>query len=123
MIRSLLIALALGAVLGGGLVWYIQAGRIDAANARTQIAQEQKRGVEHDLEQCKAAGAIQNQAIEALRAKAKAANAALVIAQQDRDAAESQADLIMQERTPAGVPACEAARDAFAAELRRERVK
>ena len=121
MARFCAIAALIGALIGFGLAWYVQAGRIDAANARTDTAIEQKKGVQADLEQCKTAAATQNAAIEAMEQRAKDAQAALKQAEQGRTEAEQRADTILQERTPANVNRCEAARDAFAAELRKER--
>lgn len=119
--KALLIAALAGAVGGFGLAWYIQAGRVDAAQQRTENAIEQKKGVERDLEDCKFATGMQNAAIEELEKRVNQAREQVQAAQRGRAAAERRANDIMQERTPADQNICEAASNAFDRELKVER--
>lgn len=123
MVKTHAIAALVGLLIGLGLMWYIQSGRVDAANMRTRIEQQKTANAQADLSECQAAAAIQNQAIEDLRKRAEAAEAAYAQAQAQRAAHDTKADEIMQERTPEGANVCDAARDAFAEELRKERAK
>lgn len=123
MIKTHAIAALVGLVIGLGLMWYIQSGRIDAANARTDLERQKVTTVQGDLEGCRAAAAIQNQAIDDLRKRADTAEAALAVSRAERERADKSADIILQERTPEGADACDAARAAFAAELHKERAK
>jgi len=122
-IKAYLFASLAGAIAGFGAAWFIQAGYVDAAEARTDIAIEQKRAVEHDLKVCKLGVELQNAAIAELEEKARKAQVELHAAKESRDLAESRADRILQERTPADQDACTSARNAFADELRQERTR
>ena len=120
-VKALAISALAGAVAGFGAAWFIQAGYVDAAEARTDIAIEQKKAAQYDLEVCKQGVELQNAAIAELEEKARKAAVELYAAKQGRAQAESRADEILQERTPADQNACAAAQSAFDAELRQER--
>lgn len=116
-----LVAAAVGAVIAGGGIWWVQGLRIDAADARADTAEQNERNAKHDLTQCQAATARQNTAIAELEERARRAALAMAAADAARLSAEQRADQILSEREPAGVDECTAARESFAAELRQER--
>ena len=121
--KALAIAALVGALLGGVAAWKYQAGRIEAAQSRTEMEAQKRQMAQADLQQCKDASALQNAAIAEMAERARQARERLIEAEQERDAAETLANEIMMERTPAGQDACVAASNAFDAELRRERGK
>ena len=123
MIKTHAIAALVGLLVGLAAMWWIMDGRVDAANARTELQRQRVANAQADLASCTAASEIQNQAIEALRQRARDAEAAFEQAGRARSDHDAQADTILQERVPEGANVCEAARDAFAEELRRERAK
>lgn len=117
------IAASLGAALAGGGVFWIQGNRIEAAESRAKLAEQREGNAKFDLEQCAAASQVQSQAIAEVAARALRAKEAMDAADAKRQEAESYAQWILQQRTPADQDACTAARNDFADELRNERLK
>ena len=118
-------AAVIGAGVAGAAVYWVQDLRLDAVKSNLEtVKANAARDVENaqgDTKQCTDALEKQNKGIEEIKKRADAAEAAMKKAEALRTAAEKKATEILQERTPANVDACVAARDAFAAELKQER--
>lgn len=120
--------LLVGAALGGAGVFYVQGLRLEAAITRAEAAEDKLDTTEQRLVLandetaiCVAASQEQNAALEAMKKRAEEAEAAMAQADSARQTAEQRAIDILRERTPAGADKCEAARNAFSEELRKER--
>lgn len=118
-----LLAALLGAALCGYGVYLVQELRLDAAMLRAESAERREQVAKFDLAACQTATERQNAAIRETEERARAAQQAMEQANAERDQAEDRATQILRERTPENVDSCVAARDAFAAELRRERAQ
>lgn len=116
-----LAAAGAGAALAGGLTFWIMDMRLDVAVSAKKLAEQSEQTAQGDLKQCRAAAERQNQAIADLEERARRAAQAMEGANVAREAAEQRANEILREREPAGHDECTAARNAFDAELRKER--
>lgn len=114
-------ALVIGAAIGGGGVYWVQELRLDAVVARAELAERDIENARDDTKQCTDALEKQNEAVATIKLRAALAEAAMKNAEAQRTVAETKASDILRERTPANADKCVAARDAFAAELKRER--
>lgn len=120
-VTGYLVAASIGAALAGTGVYLVQELRLDAARLRAENAERREQNTQVDLTACRDATERQNEAIAKAEERAKAAQDAMEQANQARDQAEDRATQILRERTPANVDRCVAAREAFAAELKKER--
>lgn len=128
MIRAMLLAALAGAAAGALALWILVASpRIDAANARADAAGTQVETANSNLRACKLDVEGADAALDNLREQARlretTASQAVQAAMTAASAAGDAVQQILAERTPEGEDACAAAKEAFDAELRRERAK
>lgn len=115
------LAALVGAALVGLAVYAVQELRIDNQAMRAEVAETNAANAQADLMACRQGAERQNKAIADLEERARLAAEAMKQAEGERDSAERMATKILSERPPAGADKCQAAKEAFAAELARER--
>ena len=126
MIRSLLIAAGIGALLGALITWFLIASpRIEIAATAKDAAETALATTNDALDSCKLDAEGTRASLEALREQGRLRSQAAIDAMNTAMAVNRQTGEVVQqilaEQTPPGMDACEAASQAFDAELRQER--